>query len=94
MPKSQVNSTLMTRPQPVTNTNQEGKIEVKVVQIGQEPQVVRLEEGANVNKALEAAGLKPGKELQIKVNGRKANGETVLKQGDIVVLVTKFSQGY
>lgn len=84
-------STIMTRPQPPA-TSQDGKIEVKVAQIGQESQVIKLDAGANVNKALETAGLNV-KRAQIKVNGRKATGETILKQGDIVIVVTKFSQG-
>ena len=69
------------------------EIEVKVARTGGEVKAFLLEEGASVEEALEASGVSYDKNDRIRVNGKSAELEDELSDGDIVTLAGKIKGG-
>lgn len=65
---------------------------VKVLPMGDDEQIVTLEEGASVRDALEQAGL-PQSGIQCTVNGRNASLAEVLGDRQTVTVATKSAGG-
>lgn len=64
---------------------------VKVAKLGSRVSEVSLEEGQNVNAALEIAGVSAVG--NIRVNGIEATDQTTLFDGDIITIVPKIKGG-
>lgn len=66
---------------------------VKVTTQGEKTKEVDYKEGMSVGDALKAAGIKMSEKATISVNGKDADPETILKDGEHVVVTPKVSNG-
>lgn len=75
------------------STRTEASIFVKLARTGSVVQEYCLNGARTVDALLEAAGMTTGKGDKIRVNGRLADEDTLLKQGDIVTLAGRVEGG-
>lgn len=66
---------------------------LKVTTQGGEVKEVRFVAGMSVKTAMNVAEIKPGKKATITVNGKDARPKSRVKDGDIIVVTPKISNG-
>jgi molybdopterin converting factor small subunit len=79
-----------TTPQPSTDA---GPVRVRVLQLGRRVLGHSGALGLTVQGTLDALGLSAAMGVDLRVNGRPADGERVLSDGDVVTLIPRIKGG-
>jgi molybdopterin converting factor small subunit len=69
------------------------EIRVRILQLGRQVIDHRAKAGQTVGAALGATGIEVGAGMDLRVNGVAADGETPLRDGDVVTIIPRIKGG-